>query len=52
MPEMIARPRRGTKKNAGTKPALSVEAGFIQARNLSSSALLIALSAVGAKLKV
>ncbi len=31
------------KKSAGTKPALSHEAGFIQARNLSSSAFFIPL---------
>jgi hypothetical protein len=30
-----------TKKNALTRRALSIEAGFIQARNLSSSGLCI-----------
>jgi hypothetical protein len=52
MPQITPVPKLRAKKNAGTKPALSVEAGFIQARNLSSSALLIDLSAAGAKIKV
>jgi hypothetical protein len=42
----------GGKKNAGTRPAFSVEAGFIQARNLSSSALSIVPAPPMAKLKV
>jgi hypothetical protein len=40
------------KKNARARRALSVEAGFIQARNLSSSAFVIRVSPGKAKLKV